>query len=286
MEEVAENVTQTDPAEPPAAVCKLPSFPPIATKVLQVLSQDNAEVGEIVRLVKADPAFGAEILQLSNSPLYPCSSRITSIAHAIVVIGLERTKALTMTVAMRSYLKRALKLSIMRQCWRHTLACALLGQELSPVFRIPVDRGYTGGLIHDIGRLGLLAAYPETYGPLLGATYETYSDVLASERMQFEVDHCQAGLWLGRAWGFPEELWEIAAHHHDATPLGNDDVSLVRVACRLASTMEYNSVKYERPTTFEDIVDALPEPIRQRFQFAPEELKERVSTKIDALNLM
>jgi putative nucleotidyltransferase with HDIG domain len=270
------------PAGCPSLVCKLPSFPPVATRLLQIFSQEDLEVADGVRLVRSDPAFAAEILQLANSPLYACPSKVSSISHAIVLIGIDRMKALAMTVALRSYIKRALKVSMMRDCWRHSLACALLAQDFAPEFGLRSEQAYTGGIVHDLGRLGLLAAYPDAYGPVLSASYDSCTDLLAKEEATFSVDHCQAGMWLAKTWGFPEELSRVAALHHDAESSREDKiVTVVRFACRLATAAGFGAVSYLQPATIEEIGAGAPEGVRVKLD--PEQIQARIKSGIASL---
>jgi len=81
-----------------------------------------------------------------------------SLRHAMALLGLDRIKSLAVTVAMRGFLGKPNPL--IYQCWQHSVACALVCQELSPIFGLSGDRAYTAGLMHDIGRLGLLKTYP------------------------------------------------------------------------------------------------------------------------------
>jgi HD-like signal output (HDOD) protein len=148
-----------------------------------------------------------------------------------------------------------------------------------------LDRAYTAGLLHDVGRLGLLVAHPAEYSKLLTVTEQNSLDVLEMERKLFDLDHCQAGRRLMAEWKFPEEFHEIAARHH-ADPAGGEFnlLALVRLACRLSDTLGFHAVKPAHPWTFQEIQAALPEPSQQRFQPDPDGLRTRVATVIDSLD--
>lgn len=275
----------TEDAEAPAIVCKLPSFPPIAMRLMQVLSREDADVQDAVKLIESDPAFGVEILQLANSPLFGCSARINSVRHAVVLVGLERTKSLSMTVAMRSYLKRSAHADTVRRVWRHTLACALLSQEFCRLASVVPDRAYTAGMLHDVGRLGLLAAYADKYGPLLLAEYASCGEVLDAERTAFEVDHCEAGFWLSRTWGLPAELCDVARYHHlPAERKEFDTGALVHLSCLMADSLGFEAVKYQEALSVDQLRESLPSQLRHRFDFDVDGLKERLVEQIGAFD--
>ena len=115
---------------------------------------------------------------------------------------LDRIKALAVTVAMRGFISRGGPL--LRQCWQHSAAAAIIAEEISPIFNVKGDVAYTIGLLHDIGRLGLLKTYAAEYSPLLGCSFETVEQVLRTERALLKVDHgVRCGRMVGEELGFP-----------------------------------------------------------------------------------
>ena len=161
--------------------------------------------------------------------------------------------------------------------WRHSIACALAAEDLAPLYGLSRDHGYTVGLIHDLGRLGLLKAYPESYAALLRDSFDNVARVLDGERAIFQMDHCQAGAWLTRSWGFPVELQLIAERHHSAR-YGRDQgaAGLAAAACTLADALGFQSVKCGLSDGIAEIVDALPGSPRLDL----EDLRERIADRL------
>ena len=141
----------------------------------------------------------------------------------------------------------------LQRCWRHSLATAVLAEELARVASLRPDQAYTAGLLHDLGRLALLAACPGRYTNLLrwmetDGPKDDSSYLLEYERQHFEIDHCEAGLALGRRWGLPDELCMIAGHHHEAVDIEEFDVANVaRLSCALADTLGFGVVTVTKP---------------------------------------
>jgi putative nucleotidyltransferase with HDIG domain len=269
----------------PWALCKLPSFPPIATQLLQALSKDDVEIRELTRLISSDAAFSAEILRLANSALFGLEAQIDSLTHAVLLLGLSRVKGLAMTVAiMKGYLKGVLKSETLRRCWTHSLACAFLAEEIAPACGVDKDYAYTAGLLHDIGRLSVLVAYPAEYTNLLKVAEDNSFDVLECERQLFDIDHCEAGRWLAGQWKLPPEFGEVLGRHHEpfAGPkLGV--VGLTNVACRLADTLGFGVLEAKQLPDIEQIAREMPAGVRDPIGLDPEELKARIGGRIVAL---
>jgi len=187
-------------------------------------------------------------------------------------------------VAMRIYLKTALRLPILRRCWRHGLACGILAEELSLARFDDVGAGYTAGMLHDIGRMGFLATYPAEYAALLGPPVERSVDLLQRERELFEVDHCQAGEWLARKWKLPPDLEIIAARHHEEPDQEASTLNTVRLACRLADALGFSVTHGESCDDYLNLVSRLSSDARAKFPDGFEYLKATIVRRIDALN--
>ena len=223
------------------ALAKLPPFGPVAISLMRLFDRENVEMHDIVRLVSSDVALSSQLLALANSPLFAVQTSIRDLQHAVTVLGLDRTKALATTLAMRSFLSNAPKTPVLRRIWRHGVATSVTAELMAPSFGISKDFAHVAGILHDVGRFALLAAYPEEYAELAIRTHESNEAILASERERFGLDHCQAGKLLSESWRFPKELQQIAAHHLE-TPAEQDLLSLVQTACRLAVDLDFCAI--------------------------------------------
>lgn len=164
-----------DSATQPWAIKNLPPFPAVALQLMGLLDSD-VSVKEVVKLLRMDPALSAEILRVSNSPLYGLSRRVDSVSHAVVVLGGDAVKRLALTVALGRFTQNFMKHKGLRRCWDHSVACGLMAEDLAQFAGQPQDRAYTVGLLHDVGRLALLACYPNEYENLLAVASENDFD--------------------------------------------------------------------------------------------------------------
>ena len=265
----------------------LAPFPAVATKLLRVLSRDDINVTEIVSLVRADAALASELLRVVNSAAYAHPAPIGSIQQAVTFLGLEKVKNLAMAVSVKGFLHGILRLDLVRRIWRHSLACGMICQELSAACsssRGSEDRAYTAGLLHDIGRLGLFLADANAYAALLSAGKGPVD--LVRERATFGVDHCEAGAWLARTWGFPEELQRVAATHHD--PPGDaasfELVDLVRVGVLITDSLGFDVAPPAQAYDMARIRALLPKPAQYRFDPDPADLKSKLTFQLDAFD--
>jgi HD-like signal output (HDOD) protein len=136
------------------------------------------------------------VLKVANSPLFGLRAQIDNVQLAIVTLGLARIQALTMSAATANYVRAELKTQEVHRCWSHCIACAAICRSLPRACSLPVDLAYTAGLLHDIGRLGLLVAYPGRFAAMLNEAGKKPRALLQREVEIFGVDHCDAGQYL------------------------------------------------------------------------------------------
>ena len=189
------------------------------------------EVGD---LISADPALTSDVLRLANSPLYARQRDISSLLQAMALLGTDAVRGLVLTVALRNFSHTATRSAVFQQCWRHCLACGLISADLAALTWKERDAAYTLGLLHDAGRLAMLAATPISYGGLLKSGAASAQEMREKEREMFEVDHCEAGGWLAESWRLPHDFQRAMEHHHDDIDDGGYSL-IVHWGCQLAS---------------------------------------------------
>jgi HD-like signal output (HDOD) protein len=275
---------QTDQVTIPVKLCNLPPLNAIASQVLALTTDPDVDLRQLSRVIEGDPAFAADILFLANSSLFGFPSRMYVLRHAIGVLGMDRIKALAVTVAMRGFV--GYRNPLIQQCWQHSVACAAICEEFSAIFGFSGDRAYTAGIMHDIGRLGLLKSYPQEMVPILGGEHQDTQAVLRAERESVHVDHGRAGAWLVGNWALPKEFAEVCAHHHDP-PDENDPemLRLVKVACNVADIIGFPAVKCEQQPSY--LIATLPLPMRLGRDVAPPEddLRTNVAARLAAFEI-
>jgi HD-like signal output (HDOD) protein len=67
---------------------RIPSFPQIAIRILQLTSNEDVSMRQLGDLISSDPSFSSEVLAIANSALYAPRYPVTSILQAIAVLGL------------------------------------------------------------------------------------------------------------------------------------------------------------------------------------------------------
>src|SRR5579872_4729135 len=115
-------------ARPPApwALRLVPPFPTVAQRILALVNQPDANIKDLGDLVKIDPSFAAELLRFANSALLGSRRKVRSLPLAIIVVGLDRVKAVATLVSMNRMVRHSVKQSALRKVWTHSLVTAML----------------------------------------------------------------------------------------------------------------------------------------------------------------
>jgi len=262
-------------------LARLHPFSPVAVRVLQLLDQEQSSTQEISKLLQADPALAAETLAYVNSPLFPMRQSVTDLHQAVMVLGAENTRRLTATLAMRSLLKSAPNRTVTRRFWRHSVATAAIATELAPVYELSSDLANIAGVLHDIGRVGLLARNTADYSPIVLNLHDSVDAILTAERDACGMDHCAAGMFMCRVWTMPAVFQEVTSLHHKAK--GETGISgLINLACAMADDMSFAAISHRGTLPIaERVAASVPEPMRERVMTIVTDLEKRISDKIE-----
>jgi len=267
------------------AQVRMPPFPQVAVKVLQLAADENVQFSKLGELISSDPAFASEVLTVVNSLLYAPRYPIKSILQAIEALGASHLQGLCLTVGVRAYLGKSLGHPTMRTLWRHNVACALIAQQIASAGTTDRDIAFTGGVLHGIGLLALTIVRPKEYIHLLGTFVGTPAGMLERERAVFGIDHCELGKKLVEEWNLPEEFAPVMSAAYTSRPTDGPwgMPEIVGLSCRMADAAGFAPYPACHPPAFEELLEELPPRERKLFHTEIETLSFEVTKKIAAL---
>jgi HD-like signal output (HDOD) protein/CheY-like chemotaxis protein len=195
----------------------IPSLPGLYYRILDELRSEDASVERIANIVSNDTGMTAKILQLANSAFMGVRYEISNPKQAVTLIGTEMVRALVLSVHVFSQFEgHQGVVSHWTNLWEHGIAVACLAQKIAvseKCAKALADESFTAGLLHEIGKLVLLAQMPAEYGAILATIAEQPSALAAAEREQFGCTHADLGAYLMSIWGLPHPLIHAVAYH-------------------------------------------------------------------------
>ena len=187
----------------------LPTPPAVALRIIELAQDPFADLARTADAIALDPALGARIMRVANSPLYANVSRrqVSTLSQAVTLLGLNAALSLALGFSLATTLRTDEDLADERQrIWRRSvlaaLASPLLGEEAG---HDQPEELMLGGLLQDIGALALLQTFPERWARLAAARDDP-ARRLQLERETFGADHGEVGAWLASQWNLPASL--------------------------------------------------------------------------------
>ena len=205
-------------------VDKLPPVPSNILDLRKAVTNPNVEFSQLVPLLKKDPGLAADLLKFANSARYGVDHRVDTIEEAVRYFGMTNLVEFV-TAAFAEHFVRSTFTTI-----RGLDAYFTHSREISGAARqLAVHGGYTPhdreayalvGLLHDIGKLVLLAASNTETLPLISGFGEKMRAVVEKEQDLWGIDHCEVGAAICKKWNFPE-LFQVAIIRHHAPGAGS-----------------------------------------------------------------
>ncbi len=195
------------------------TLPDVAIRVSQLASQENAEVRRIEELVRMDPVLVSRVLRMVNSAYFGLRNPVESISKAIIFIGLKNLRNLVVVDSLRGFFVEEDDDPHFsrRRLWRHGVAVGMSAQLIaSRLYGSPGEDAFLGGMLHDIGLMVEDQAVPDLLRQSVGRYAVDENQTLQQcENDIIGTNHALVGECIAERWGFPEEIRDALASHHD-----------------------------------------------------------------------
>lgn len=194
---------------------QVPPLPVAHARALRLLHQTDPSIAELREIIELDPKLTATVLRMANSAVSAPIHRVETAKAAIVRIGTDAARRITIAAAVDSSFPQLWKSGLnVDEMWRHLVACAMFAERYSGSRDGSHGEAFTAGLLHDIGRLAMATQDPERYAVVV-AMARNGSETLAAERKVFGLGHIEWGGAVAREWQFPEDVLVAIVGHHE-----------------------------------------------------------------------
>ncbi|MBB3121313.1 HDOD domain-containing protein [Pseudoduganella violacea] len=235
-------------------------MPGLIPQVLQSLRSEQFAGAEIARKISSDVVLVAAVIRLANHAIHHSGQGITSVEHAIMVIGQEGLRQLITTVAFRpiinlnsGYYTKLLAPRI----WEQSERCAVAARMLAPPEDVEPFDAFLTGLVQNAGLLATLRVMDQ-----IGGESRALGSALFCARLQGATRQIAAG--VAQEWHFPPSVAE-AILEQELMRRGSAISPLGRVLAR-ADYLSKARIMAEQGQIAEDdpsLFDGLP-PAAQR----------------------
>ena len=186
-----------------AGKIEIPSFPDVAVRMRKVLADDNVNAQQVARVVSAEPALAAKLLQIANSvALNPNGRKWSNSRAPSRASGFSNVRSASLAYAM-DQIKNAPALAPIRkplnELWERSVKVAAMSFVVARSWsKVNADSALLAGLMHGMGRVYILTRAVKH--PALFADAAAYQQIVRD----WHTSIAKAVL----------ESWEISAADH------------------------------------------------------------------------
>lgn len=202
-------------------VSHLQLIPSVAFKLLKLTSDEDASIKDLSRVIETEPALAAKVLRIVNSAAFFLPKKTTAIRHAVNILGFSAVRRAALDQLFYNRLIRKKPNQKFNQLffWQHCMFVASLGKAIAVTLKHPnPDMVYTGGLLHDIGKVVLESCGRLSYSDYLTAYERSDCSLIESERTFFGLTHADVGMVFSAEWNLPPVIAAMIAFHHELPP--------------------------------------------------------------------
>jgi HD-like signal output (HDOD) protein/ActR/RegA family two-component response regulator len=215
-------------------VQSLPSAPRVYSMLVEQLSRPETSLGQVVEVLKQDPAMCAKVLQMVRSAFFGTRLETVRIEDAVARLGFNVIKSVALTAGVFEAFKQAEPIpgfSVGAE-QQHALLVARAAQLI--VAGGPLaDDAFMAGMLHDVGKLILAARNPKVLRRLLEEAAAEHRMLSEVEQRKLHASHAEIGAYLLGIWGLPSTVVEAVANHHVPSRMADptlDAVAAVHIA--------------------------------------------------------
>jgi HD-like signal output (HDOD) protein len=198
----------------------LPPLPAVVTRIMETVNNPETSAADLNRLIAMDQGLSSKVLRIVNSAYYGFPKRISTITHAVVILGFNTVRNLVLGVSAFGLLaQKSIPYGLNRNTfWEHSVATAVAGSVLAKKrlakLRSAPEEAFIGGLLHDIGTLFLDSYFPVQYAVAMAFAAREGKTSWEAENLVLGIDHVTVGRRIAEHWNFPPHLVAMLGGHH------------------------------------------------------------------------
>lgn len=200
-------------------IYEISTLPQVAARVMEVAASPDSGALQLKEAMEVDAALSSRVLRCVNSAAYATTERVTSLQHAVAILGFKEVRNLAMTASISKMFTDEMAIGTYRRgaLWRHLVSVGICGRLLAArVNAAEPEEAFLAGLLHDIG----IVLEDQYLNEQFVQVMESLTDESSLSDVENEVigfDHSRLGAKLAEAWHFPRPVADAILHHHDST---------------------------------------------------------------------
>lgn len=198
----------------------LPALPSLYQQLVNELQNPNASLKHIGEIISKDIGMTAKILQMVNSAFFGLRRSISNPSDAAMLLGLDTIMSLVLSLQVfSSFSDPKFPEFSTERLWEHSTEVGMAAKSFAKAMQKDsaklADEAMTAGLLHDVGKLILMASRTDDYRKVINMTRHDNIALTEAEIFIFGATHSEVGAYLLGVWGLPDSIVEAVAFHHN-----------------------------------------------------------------------
>jgi len=193
----------------------LPTFSNIVGEVLNIIEDPMSSASDIVKHM--DSSMVGEVLRIAGSAYFNTGGlrKITSIEHAIAMIGFEQLSNIILQMPFISLTDKDDEMFDSKFFFTHSTLCGSIAKAISSATLLGnPNEAYISGTVHDIGIIVIYRHFKEEWRQIISLMEHEHISRLDAERQIFTFDHGYLGGMLLEIWHVPKSITDGVKYHH------------------------------------------------------------------------
>jgi HD-like signal output (HDOD) protein len=207
----------------------LASPPDTHMRLETAFANPNYSIDSITTIVESDIALTTEILKLTNSSYFAVTQNVSSVAHAVRMLGMETLKALALFVGLyRGFNGPPHQAANLKRLCHRSQQIGVTAALIAEYEHLPREICHAVpsiGMLSHIGTLILYAKRPDEMEAVVKRVEIEGITIDQAETDQFGAGHAEIGAYLLGLWGFPAPVIQAVAYHHRPMDLPHKEMN-------------------------------------------------------------
>ncbi|MCU7871241.1 MAG: HDOD domain-containing protein [Candidatus Thiodiazotropha sp. (ex Lucinoma borealis)] len=222
----------------------LPSPPAILIELIDSCNNPDVSFAQLAETIRKDAGVSSQVITAANSPFYRQWKEISDLQRLLVVLGIRSVRTIAINSAVQQFFAKLSKQTgrVLDKIWYQSLMCAETARSLAELSTYPnPEEAYLAGLLHRLGQLALLQAFPDDYKAILDKGLEGEA-LVAAEKEMLDFTSPQVGSQMIDSWELQSFLSDAVLYQYEPADTILDSSHLVKLI-NLASQLSASDVK-------------------------------------------
>ena len=254
-------------------VSSFPSMPQAGIKLRALLAEKDVSIDEIEGILRHDPGLSVNVLRLANSAFFGIPTKVSTLKHAVVLLGIKRFARIAVSACMSKTMAKAVEGYGLSpgELWLHSIAVSNTAEALAEYIKFAETNDvFTAALLHDMGKLVLGEFVKEELQKIKSLAAKGVPLDIA-ENMVLGTDHAEIGALILGKWSFPGDLVNAVRWHHNPERIKNSNlqseiVYLSNLLCQSNADSDSADGQFIMPSSV--VLDRLGIKLEQYKEFA------------------